>query len=549
MITKILAAAVNQRIVLSAFITIALLSVPQSSDGQVVYLPTSHEVYPYLKRMEARGLLEEYRDAARPFSRRQIASYLRELEARTSDMTWVERRRFEFMKSEFNFEMGALAGDAEPTDLRWHAVSLPFTDGVMNIDVAGQFGWKRREEGEWRIRSHGLRTYGYAFKNVGFYFWLMDFRESGKEINVTKIHTPDPGVVISRSPEGFVEYDINEAQFTLQLGSFELSVEKTHNVWGVGRRGNIIFSTKAPSYPQFKLRVPLSDWLDFVYVHADLNSNVLDSSRSYQARSSSVVNFFRPVDRLKYMAAHQMEFTPIRGVDISLGESVVYSDRGPLFIYFIPVMFFKAAEHYNRDTDNSQIFGSIDINLIRNVNAYASLFIDEIRLENFLGGGDYRNQTGFTAGIQLYDMPITNLELLVEYTRLNPWVYSHKYPAATFSNNGFDLGHWIGQNADLWYADISYSPSRSIKVGAFFERYRKGGRTDVSFQYRLPSLEFLYGPLRTELSFGAYAELQPLRDLFINAGLKSIDLDNEALPLQSKSGSMELSLGVRYGIW
>ncbi len=523
-------------------VLLTLLAV-DSTVGQVVYLPTSHEVYPFMKRMETRGLIDDYRDAARPLSRRQIATFLSQLEQKTSEMTWVERRRYEFLKSEFSYELASLAGDAEPTDLRWHLGSLPFTDGVANVDVMGQFGMKRREGIESRIRSHGLRAYGYAFRNVGFYFWLMDFRESGDGLNVAKAHTSDPGVVISRSPGEFVEYDINDAQFTLQLGAFELSLEKMHNVWGAGRRGSVIFSTKAPSYPQLKLRVPLADWMDFVYVHADLNSNVLDSMRSYQARSSSIVNFFRPVDRLKYMAAHQIEFTPIRGLDISIGESVVY------FIYLIPVMFFKAAEHYNRDTDNSQIFGSIDLNLIRNLNVYFSLFIDEIRLEQFLWGGDYRNQTAFTTGFHLYDLPVDNLELLVEYSRVNPWVYSHKYPAATFTNNGYDLGHWIGQNADLWFADVSYTPSRAIKVAAFFERYRKGGRKDVAYQYRLPSTEFLHGPLRKETSLGAYAEVQLLRDLFVNGGVRSVDLTDEAFPGQSSSGKLEYSLNIRYGVW
>jgi len=520
-----------------------------SATGQAVYLPTSHEVYPYFKRMEARGLLKDFRDAALPFSRRQIAMFLQKLEAVTSQMTWVERRRYEFLKSEFSYELGSLAGDADPTDLRWHLGSFPFTEGVINVDVMGQFGMKRWEDNQWQIRSHGLRIYGSAFKNVGFYFSLLDFRESGEGINAAKTHTSDPGVVISRSPKDFMEYDVNEAQFTLQLGSFELSLEKMHNVWGMGRRGSLIFSTKAPSYPQLKLRVPLSDWMDFVYIHADLNSNVLDSSRSYQARSSSIVNFFRPVDRLKYMAAHQIEFTPFRGMDISIGESVVYSDRGPLLIYLIPLMFFKAGEHYNRDTDNSQIFGSIDLNLLRNLNVYLSLFIDEIRLEQFLGGGDFRNQTGFTAGFQLYDLPVTNVELLAEYSRVNPWVYSHKYPAANFTSNGYDLGHWIGQNADLLYADVAYTPSRSVRVGAFYERYRKGGRGDVAFQYQLPSMDFLYGPLRIEKSVGAYAEIQLVRDGFLTAGLRSLDVNDEAYPPRSISGRVEYSLGLRYGLW
>jgi len=155
---------------------------------------------------------------------------------------------------------------------------------------------------------------------------------------------------------------------------------------------------------------------------------------------------------------------------------------------------------------------------------------------------------GYTAGVHTYDVLVPNSEVILEYSRLNPWVYSHKYPAATFSNNGYDLGHWIGQNGDNLYAEILYQPIRVLKMSGFYEHYRKGGFKDVAFQYMTPSQKFLYGPLREERSFGVTASYQFVRDGFLIGRFRNRKITDEAAPLLSRT-LPEISLNVSYGIW
>jgi hypothetical protein len=248
------------------------------------------------------------------------------------------------------------------------------------------------------------------------------------------------------------------------------------------------------------------------------------------------------------MAAHMVEFTPWRGVDISLGESVVYSDRGPLLIYMIPVMFFKSAEHYNRDKDNIQWFANLDLNLIRNVDIYSSLFIDDLALDDILNPDKQRNYLGFTVGFQTYDVLLKSVELIAEYTRINPWVYTHKYTAVDFTNNGYVMGSWMGQNADNIYVDLSYRPARSLVFGGAIQVYRKGGLKDIQYQYQLPPQPFLYGPLHEERSFGLYAKWQFVRDGFIDARVTSRTTSDEALGI-NKDKKLEFSVSARYGLW
>jgi hypothetical protein len=243
-----------------------------------------------------------------------------------------------------------------------------------------------------------------------------------------------------------------------------------------------------------------------------------------------------------------VEITPVRGVNISLGESVVYSDRGPLLIYLIPIMFFKSAEHYNKDKDNVQWFGNFDVSLLRNLNFYGSIFIDELNIDDLFDPEKQRNQLGYTFGFQTYDVLLNNLELNVEYTRTNPWTYTHKYPAVQFTNNGYVMGNWMGQNADNLFADLSYRPFRSLVIGGTFEIYRKGGQKDIGFQYVIPSQPFLYGPLHEERSYGAYARYQFVRDGFLDARVTSRSTSDEVLRLRGDK-KMEFSLSAHYGLW
>jgi len=518
------------------------------SHSQSIYLPTSHEVYWFLKRMEARELLTNYRDAVKPLSRLEITTRLKALESRVNEMTPMERDEYEFLKGEFTYELAFLAGDPEPSEIRWHLVSTEYKGGVMNFDLIGRFSYLSLYNGHDRLRDQGVRLYGYAFNDVGYYFNFADSREVGSGINVNKVNTPDPGIVLTKQTSEAIEYNTTEAQLTFHIGAFQFSLEKMQNDWGLARHGNLTFSYKAPSYPQIKMRVPVTDWLDFTYLHAELNSNIIDSSRSYHAYSSSLMDIYRPVDHLKYMAAHMVEFTPFKGVDVSLGESVVYSDRGPLLIYLIPIMFFKSAEHYNGDKDNIQWFGNLDLNVIPKLNLYFSLFIDELNLDDITKPLQERNQIGVTAGFQTYDIPFKNLELIAEYTRINPWVYSHKYPETDFTNNGYVMGNWMGQNADNLYLDLSYRPKRSIAVGAMMQVFRKGGLADVAYQYRTPSLPFLHGPSHEERSFGLHARYEIFRDGFLDAHARSLTLSDESLGI-NKEKKIEWGVSLRYGLW
>jgi hypothetical protein len=466
--------------------------------------------------MEAKQVIVGYRDAVKPLSRETIAKFIIQIDTTSLILTQIEQEEQFYFKEEFFQELENL--DYENIiEERWHLYQYKSDPGKFNIDLIGGYSYHERGDGKnTKIISNGLNVYGYLGKSVGTYFMFRDNTESGSYINAATPFSSDPAQVIARNMGSFINYDPIDAQVTVNFDFVTLSIEKMHNVWGAGEQGNIILSNKAPSFPQIKLQARLGRNIDFTYIHGWLYSDIIDSLRSYQVPGVSGFLGFRRVNRQKYIAAHMIEFTPWDGVDFSIGESEVYGSRSPELLYLIPIMFFKAGEHWMYDTDNSQMFFSADLNVIKNQNYYLSLFLDEFSTEDFARADRQRNQLGFTVGTKMYDQLFPDSRIMIEYSRLNPWVYNHRFSDDTYQSHKINLGHWIGQNADLFSISFNYKPVRSLEVGLLFESLRKGGKDSTIFQYRLPTPTFLYSPLTKQQTFGIVGTYEPMRDFTID---------------------------------
>ncbi len=495
---------------------ILILLFPFVMYSQSVYLSATHPVYKYLDKMEAKQIITGYRDAVKPLSREAVARFLIQSDTTSLPMTDVEMQEQMYYKEEFFQELENI-GYENLIEERWHLYQYKSEPGNFNIDLIGGYSYRDRADGKFtKVTSNGLSVYGYLGKSIGLYFMFRDNTESGSYISASNPYSPDPAQVIARNLTSFINYDPFDVQVNADFGGVFLSIEKMHNSWGEAERGNIILSNKAPSYPQIKLRAKFAENIDFTYLHGWLYSDILDSSKIYSVPDVPGMLGERKIFRQKYIAAHMIEFTPWDGVDIAIGESEVYGSRNPELLYLIPIMFFKAGEHWMNDTDNSQMFLAMDLNVVKGHNFYLSLFLDEFSTEDFARSDRQKNQLGFTIGAKMYDQLFENTRLMVEYTRINPWVYNHRFSDANFQSHKINLGHWIGQNSDLFTVNYSFKPIRSLEAGLFFESLRKGGKDSTMKQYKTPTPEFLYGPLTQKQTFGIIGSYEPARDVIID---------------------------------
>lgn len=497
--------------------------------GQIVYEPLHRDIYQYLSRLAQKGIIE-LDDQVKPISRIYIAGKLLELDQNILKLTPLEKDELSFYKTDFDREIRFLMKEEisgkELSVLRSdHAGRkrlFSYTDNFFHLNLSPIFGYKigSRDNAKATHFWNGTSMYGYIGNNIGVSFDFRDNNESGTTIDKFKEFTPVPGTnetsdrnILNYSATK-IEYTEAKTVITANWNWGSAAIGKEFFEWGYGEGGKIVLSRKAPSFPFIRLDAQPVEWLSFNYIHGWLASDVLDSTDFYPTSLGSMRKKFRT----KYLATHSLTFKPVKGLDISLGESVVYSDRFE-FVYFIPVMFFKLADHYisrhnNSVGDNTQLFASVSSrNHLPNTHLYASLFIDEITITNIFNSERQRNHLGFTLGSSIVDLPINNLSLTLEYSKIFPFVYNHFIQTTTYQSASYDLGHWMGDNADQIYASLEYRFFRGLKTKFWTQYIRKGDR-DITKVYTQPQPPFLFGLRKNYSYFGGAVQYEFLHELF-----------------------------------
>ena len=548
------------------------------SAAQTVYEPISHDdIYKFLGRMAQKGVIK-FSDNIRPVSRKYIAEKLEELQKSEAGpalrggsqksegmLNVLEREELEFYLKDFGLERSMLSYNSEIRNPKSEIDQIDTFDDTLlrNDDLAYRqagsklFGYD--EYGRWRLFSYssdlfkvnvspiigvemgtndgtkqthtwnGVSMYGYLTDKIGFNFYFRDNDESGDNISWSKAFTPQTGVVVAKGSSNSIQYSEVHANISTDWPWGEFTIGKDFINWGYGESGLLVLSDKAPSFPFIRLDIHPTDWLRFNYVHAWLSSNVIDSVSSYPTYRNGIT---RDVFRNKFLASHTLTLTPLKGLDVSLGESIVYSDKLEIS-YLMPIMFFRLADHYlsngNNDAgSNSQFFlGVSSKNNIKNTHIYGTWFIDEITASGLFDSQKQRNQFGFTLGASVTDLPIDNLTLTAEYTRINPFVYSHYIPTQTYESSSYLMGHWMGYNADLIYASLNYRFIRGLQATVWGEYIRKGGAGIVDQQYQQPQPEFLFGLRNNYTYLGLDIKYEIMHELFVRGKFQSSLISSE----------------------
>lgn len=529
--------------------------------SQVVFEPVNSDIYTFLSRVSQKGIIK-YDDQIKPLPRSYLAGKLQEISSQKAHLTQLEKEELKFYRSELGVEINNLNKNKKlvKTSVFTHDNYgryriFSFENSYFYISANPVLGYEIGSKNHSKIthRWNGLGFYGYIGKNIGFSFNFRDNREEGINIDKDKKFTPVTGISIAKSGNNYIEYSSINVSISTNWSWGNFTIGKDNLEWGYGESGKLVLSNKAPSFPFIRLDISPVSWLHFNYFHGWLNSNVEDTTLRY---SSFVKGQERSIFIDKFIASHTLTLTPIKGLDISLGESIIYADKLK-YAYLIPIMFFRAADHYLSDNTNnfggnSQFFfGLSSRNHIKNTHLYGSLYIDEIRTSELFNPAKQRNQIGFSLGGSITDLPLENLTWTLEYTKIYPFAFVHYIPTLTYQNNSYTLGHWIGHNGDLIYSSLNYRFIRGLQATLWGEYIRKGseGTPVQQWNTQVPQPPFLFG-LRTNYThIGLDVKYEIIHDLFARAKFQytKIEKEQENLSFNTESFS-EFSFAVYYGL-
>lgn len=524
-----------------------------SVHAQTVWENYRSEVYPYLYRMAQKGLVE-FSDLIQPVSREDISTRLLQLDSVRNQLTDIERKELDFYLKEYRPIAGTdaarLKGIQRDANKRLRGLFYHGKDFQLYADPFGSIMRVSGGGKNFTQMSQGFQFWGKAGK-FGFQFYYRDYTETGSGIDSFRKESPETGMILqyNTSPKSQNYANIRtNISYTWKNG--QISIGQDQIRWGYGENGRIVLSDKAPSYPYIRFDYQPLKWLRFNYTHAWLNSNIIDSGRSY-GTGSGVSTSTRILFVPKYMATHSLIFTPKKGLDIAIGESIVYSDQLD-FGFLIPINFFKIYDNNRSNYDiragsNGQFFTQISSrNHIKNTHLYASLFIDEIRVSTIFNPAKSRNQLGYTLGGSVTDLLLPYLTLGTEYTRVNPFVYSNIIPAQFYTQYDLSLGDWMGNNFDRVLLFAKYSPIPRLRLYARYQHIRKGGPGTIQQQYLAepqPRFLFDFQKKRTDLFFQAGYEF--MNNFYLTGSYQWL---SQTLANGTGNNGSTLQIGISYGL-
>jgi len=507
------------------FVFFCLLSIEllcYSVYGQAVYENVQNSVYSFLYRQAQRGNIE-LTDLVRPLTRNDIAFYLKQLDglntASGTKLTAVDKKDLAFYIQEYGIGVGnhdnskqsvkLVSKDARGRFRFIHLIDTASTSAAigstlkpfqLNIEPVAQLSMHSNADSLLVKRVSGAMIWGSLGKHIGFTSYFKDVYETGSGIDFDKKFTPEQGYIPATNPtDKSLNYSDVRASVVYQWRNGLLSLGKDQYLTGYGLSGNIIHSTKPPAFPYIRFRQKVFSWLSFEYIHAFLNSRLIDTPNSYRVQNFGVYGGERFKIIPKYFVSHAANIRVTPKINLSIGESVIYNDRLQ-FGYWIPFMFFKAWDQYFAGNNinlgaNTQLFAQVSSrNNIRNTHLYLSLLVDEITPSQIFDKDRSRNQLAFQIGGAKTDLfGIPNLTYSAEYTRINPFVYQNLMPAQHYSNNGFLMGDWMGANSDRFVSEVFYSPRSRLQLRLQNSFIRKGDIGTIAQQYfAQPQPRFLF---------------------------------------------------------
>ncbi len=447
-------------------------------------------VYEFLDELASMQIIE-INSAVKPYSRLYIANRLSEADGRRDELNSRQQKELDFYMMDFGKEKGR-NGEGEMGRIG------EGENGRMGDGGNGRWFWEKgaTADGKGRIRkdlfyykdslfsltinpilggevffnSDGRATYARNFGEARAYVGKWGFYASLRD-NHEKPLLGRPQYLTRREGghiKGSTDWSEMQAGITRSWRWGYAGFVKDRQQWGTSYNGANIFGGNNPTFFAFKLYLKPVKWFEFNYFHGWLNSMVVDSSRSYWV-NNSYGRDYREVYHKKYIAANMFTFTPVRNLNISAGNSIVYTDKHFSPVYMFPLFFYKSVDHsYTSGVDNmnSQTFIDISSRNIRNLHLYMTLFIDELSVARFTRDDEW-NFFSWKTGFRLGNFPVQNLSLTTEFTYSYPLTFQHYVPTLTFDTQDFNLGHYLRDNSREWYLALEYKPIRTLNIGAW----------------------------------------------------------------------------------
>jgi hypothetical protein len=438
-------------------------------------------IYDYLDELATDGIID-LNSVAKPYARTFISDKLIEAKSHIKQLNSRQKAELIFFLNEFSLELDKLPGTnltISKNELHTFAFIQPafnYRDTLFRARITPLLGMDITFNGNGSLvkRWYGADFQSMIGKNLSVYGSLRDISVVGPLLARPTYLNDYPGYEYKESSAGGDFSDSRGGiKYAWKWGS--MGLVKDNVIWGDNYHGSNILSGRTPSFPMLTLHLRPAKWFEMQYFHGWLVSNVLDSTRYYLDNLGA--KHFRMAN--KFIAANMFTFTPIRNLNLSFGNSIIYAEENVEVAYFIPIAFYKSIDHtltkgLGLENQNSQVYLNFSSRNIKHLHLFTSVYADEISWGRFLPSSKEKNPISFKIGANLSNFPIENLSIIGEFTRTNIITYKHSIPTLTWASNNFNLGSYLGDNSQEIYLAMRYKPIRGLDLSVSYTNAEHG---------------------------------------------------------------------------
>ena len=446
------------------------------------------EIYDFIEELTNDGIVCA-NEAIKPYTRDYIAGMLKEAQSKDSLLTRRQRDDLQFYMQDYALELDTLPvyssyGHRHITQWITEVSNLSLADPSLHILTKDKV-FKMRVRPilgmDLTYNRHGLlmhRWYGADIqmdiaKHLSIWGSLRDNSWSGQGIDGSRVTKPTylnnlPGVQYKEASYGG---DFSDSRGGVSLYAWwgSIGIQRERIQWGDAQHCSNILSGHNPAVPMVTLQLTPCKWFQFDYFHAWLVSNVIDSTNYYieKDREGVLQREYRPAN--KFMAANMFTFMPIKYVQFSFGNSIVYAERNVQAAYFIPFAFYKSLDHLltkglGVENQNSQAFATISIRPTDHLRLYGSFFLDEFKFARLKKSNPEKNPVSYLVGFNWSGWPPHGFSLRGEFMRSYIACYTHSIDVLAYTSNSYYMGHYMGDNAQSIWVQLTYRPVRSLRL-------------------------------------------------------------------------------------
>lgn len=180
----------------------------------------------------------------------------------------------------------------------------------------------------------------------------------------------------------------------------------------------------------------------------------------------------------KYSSMHHLSVNVTKWLTVGGFEAIVFGrDNGYDLAYALPVIFLRSMEQQNGSPDNANIGFDFKANILKRLQAYGVLMLDEFVKDELVGQTRYwwGNKQAFQLGAKYIDaFGVKNLDLQAEMNQVRPFMYQFRDTSGAYTHAFQPLAHPLGGNLREVVGVVRWQPMERLYFHGRFIWWKQG---------------------------------------------------------------------------